>query len=65
MDDIWHSAVTSVLSSAVCIYVTPLHRAAWCVLTHFTAVFLNRRPAARYRALASVIRGRERFSWNL
>jgi len=28
-------------------------------------VFLNRRAAARYRALASIIRGRERFSWNL
>ena len=29
------------------------------------AVFLNRRAAARYRALASIIPGRERFSWNL
>ena len=29
------------------------------------AVFLNRRAAARYRALASIIQGRERFSWNL
>jgi len=28
-------------------------------------VFLNRRAAARYRALASIISGRERFSWNL
>ena len=28
-------------------------------------VFLNRRAAARYRALASTIPGRERFSWNL
>ena len=28
------------------------------------AVFLNRRFAARYRALASIIPGRERFSWN-
>ena len=28
------------------------------------AVFLNRRAAARYRALASIIPGRERFSWN-
>jgi len=27
-------------------------------------VFLNRRAAARYRALASIIPGRERFSWN-
>jgi len=28
-------------------------------------VFLHRRAAARYRALASIIPGRERFSWNL
>ena len=27
-------------------------------------VFLNRRAAARYRALVSIIPGRERFSWN-
>ena len=30
----------------------------------FGPVFLNRRAAARYRALASIIPGRERFSWN-
>ena len=29
------------------------------------AVFLNRRAADRYWALASIIPGRERFSWNL
>jgi hypothetical protein len=28
-------------------------------------VFLNRRAAARYRDLASIIPGRDRFSWNL
>jgi hypothetical protein len=28
-------------------------------------VFLNRRAAARYRALASIIPGREKYSWNL
>ena len=28
-------------------------------------VFLNPRAAARYRALASIIPGREKFSWNL
>jgi len=33
-----------------------------CLLT---AVFLNRWAAARHRALASIIPGRERFSWNL
>jgi len=31
----------------------------------FRAVFLNRRAAARYRGLASLIPGRERFYWNL
>jgi len=30
-----------------------------------TALFLNRRAATRYRALTSIIPGRERFSWNL
>jgi len=28
-------------------------------------LFLNCRAAARYRALASIIPGRERFSWKL
>jgi len=28
------------------------------------SVFLSRRAAARYRALASIMPGRERFSWN-
>jgi len=32
---------------------------------YFISVFLNRRAAARYRALASIIPGRKRFSWNL
>ena len=43
-----------------------------CVITNLInsvdrprAAFLNRRTAARYRALASIIPGRERFSWNL
>jgi len=35
------------------------------LLVDAKAVFLNRRAAARYRALASIIPGRERFSWNL
>jgi len=34
----------------------------WC---YFSSVFLNRRAAARYRALASIIPGRGTFSWNL
>ena len=37
MDDVWHSVITSVLSSAVRIYITPLHRVAWCVLVHSIA----------------------------
>ena len=32
---------------------------------HSISVFLNRRAAARYRALASIIPGRKRFPWNL
>ena len=31
----------------------------------YRAVFLNRRAADRYRAQASIIPARERFSWNL
>jgi len=30
-----------------------------------TAVFLNRWASARYQVLASIIPGRESFSWNL
>ena len=37
-----------------------LHR-----LWPFRTMFLNRRPAARYRSPASILPGRERFSWNL
>jgi len=29
-----------------------------------SAVFLNRRAAVQYRALASIIPGRDKFSWN-
>jgi len=46
--------------------------AGWCLGTPGSrpcalcrAVFLNCRAAAPYRALASFIPGRERFSWNL
>jgi len=35
------------------------------VLKSSSAVFLNRRAAAWYRDLASIIPGRENFSWNL
>jgi len=35
------------------------------ILLSSKAVFLNRRAAARYRALASIIPGCERFSWKL
>jgi hypothetical protein len=37
---------------------------ALAVLPCPRSVFLNRRAAARYRALTSIIPGRERFSWN-
>ena len=32
---------------------------------YYRPMFLNRRAAARYRALPSIIPGRKRFSWNL
>jgi len=35
------------------------------LMAYSRAVFLNRRAAAWYRALASIIPGLERFSWNL
>jgi len=31
----------------------------------YSPVFFNRRAVAQYRALASIIPGRKRFSWNL
>jgi len=34
-------------------------------LRYAKVVFLNRQAAARFRALASIIPGREIFSWNL
>ena len=38
----------------------------WVVLTEVSrAVFLNCREASRYRTLAAIIPGHERFSWNL
>ena len=42
-----------------------LHALYIYLITFFKAVFLNRRAAAQYRALASIIPGLERFSWNL
>jgi len=44
-------------------HVRVLHQREWG--DSYRPVFLNRRTAARYRALASNIPGRERFSWNL
>jgi len=40
------------------------HTATSCLSWPLT-VFLKRRAAAWYLALASIIPGRERFSWNL
>ena len=37
----------------------------YSMIVYSMAVFLNRQAAARYRALASIIPGREKFSWNL
>jgi len=37
----------------------------WLAHLWLRPVFLNRRAAAWYRALASIIPGHERFSWNL
>jgi len=37
----------------------------WNVSWNCNTVFLNRRAAAQYRAMASIILGCERFSWNL
>ena len=34
-------------------------------IRRYRPVFLNRRAAARYRALTSIIPGRERFSWKV
>ena len=36
-----------------------------CCISYVRSVFLNRRAAARYCALTSIIAGRERFYWNL
>jgi len=35
------------------------------VVWQHTTTFFNRRAAALYRALASILSGHERFSWNL
>jgi len=58
------SALHVVTGKLVTVYGTGLsHR--WLRRVFLRVVFLNRRAAARYRALASIIPGRERFSWNL
>ena len=49
-----HSPTKALSSFVICLSHTP-----------FRPVFLNRRAAARYRALASIIPGCEKFSWNL
>jgi len=51
----------------VCTYIYSKRRALVpCLLEMcFRIVFLNCRAAAQYWALASIILGRERFSWNL
>ena len=41
------------------------HALFWQLCGSFKPVFPNHRPAARYRALASIILSHERLSWNL
>jgi hypothetical protein len=53
--EISHSILNHLISASLSV-----HRAL-----HSRPAFLNRRVAARYRALALIIPGRERFSWNL
>jgi len=45
--------------------LTRLTRVMYIMTKVPRSVYLNRRAAARYLALASIIPGRERFSWNL
>ena len=42
-----------------------LSRRLGALQSEYTPVFLNRRAAARYQALVSIMPSRERFSWNL
>jgi len=51
-----------ILNSQSAVRVTFTHAVSY---SPSIAVFLNRRAAARYRALASIIPGRERFYWDL
>jgi len=46
-----------------CLWECALRMSSWRHV-YLTPVFVNRRAAARYRALASIIPGRKRFSWN-
>ena len=49
-----------------CLYARAgLSRGEAAGIVVYRSVFLNRRATARYRAVASIIPGRERFSWNL
>ena len=52
-------------SDPICVHFVSLPYVSHAppILQSPIAVFLNRRAAARYRAAASIIPGRERFSW--
>jgi len=50
-------------SACICRKINICHY--WTYVQPPRPVLLNRRAAARYRALASILPGRERFSWNL
>jgi hypothetical protein len=61
----WPSGRVCVIAQTAkgqCCFYIPT-RQPWFV-TSTKPGFLNRRSAARYRALASITLGRERFSWN-
>jgi len=52
-----------IFPSIKCNYATTTE--AENIIMCLKSVFLNCQAVARYRALASVVPGRERFSWNL
>jgi hypothetical protein len=49
-----------VLNTGFCLYTIATKTVTLQQCSHFRAVFLNRQAAARHRAVASIIPGRER-----
>jgi hypothetical protein len=58
-----NTSVVFVCDELADLYLGTLHMQYFVVPSK--AVFPKRRAGARYRALASIIPGRERFFWNL